>query len=761
MKKIVCFLFSMLLITTTITPVAGTTIKNNNIKVSCTESIDVTLNAEEFKINNLGSGISEINMMNFGFTIAPGEPMLPSKTFFIGLPPGSEVISVELISKDCKDIPGYYKIQPALPISDSMNTNVNLNKIKETIIEPYPTSTYEYLGMSQMRKYYLAMIRFTPFMYYPSDGKLVLYNSIKLRLNYKIIQDVPEQLLADTVMDDEARDKIVNYQDIAYLYQPSSSSPTRQTYEYVVITTGSLVTSLNGFLTWKTSIGLNMNIVTKSWIQTNYPASDIQKSIRNFLIANYITWGTKFVLIVGSHSSIPMRTCYPNPNMHINDGIHDIPTDYYYADLTGNWDSDGDGFYGERGHDNVDFVPEVWVGRIPVDIGSTVSSITFKTQNFETTPYSGWKKNAMLLGAVYGYANEDNSGFPRWEGAKVMEQCKNNLLSGFSITTMYEKQGLGPCSYPCTFNLANGPIITQWSSTTGWGIVNWAAHGASTSASRKVWSSDDGDGIPESFEMTWPLMIQNTDATGFNNNKPPIVFGASCSVSHPETGNNLGTSLIINGASAFVGATRVSYGSIGWTIPAHGGHGTVCYDFTDRIVNKCEDCGSALYKAKQYVFNTYPWKSWHDYANMYNFNLYGEPAMGMNLAPNKPIQPSGPTQGKADASYPYQTQAIDPTGDKLEYGWDWDGDGTVDQWDNNNGNYYPSNTPISTSHSWPAQGTYNIKVKARDIYGGEGIWSDPLTVTMPKNKFIIKPFFVSFLENHPRLFPLLRQFLGI
>ena len=67
-----------------------------------------------------------------------------------------------------------------------------------------------------------------------------------------------------------------------------------------------------------------------------------------------------------------MRTCYPDPTNHAPDGIHDIPTDYYYADLTGNWDYDGDGFYGERGQDTVDFTPEVIVGRIPTDGSSAV-----------------------------------------------------------------------------------------------------------------------------------------------------------------------------------------------------------------------------------------------------------------------------------------------------------------------------------------------------------------------------------------------------
>ena len=53
-----------------------------------------------------------------------------------------------------------------------------------------------------------------------------------------------------------------------------------------------------------------------------------------------------------------------------------------------------------------------------------------------------------------------------------------------------------------------------------------------------------------------------------------------------------------------------------------------------------------------------------------------------------------------------------------------------------------------------------IQVKAKDVYGAESEWSDPLPVSMPKNKAINTPF-LNFLENHPNLFPLLRQLLDL
>jgi hypothetical protein len=538
-------------------------------------------------------------------------------------------------------------------------------------------------------------------------------------------------------MDDYAKELIINYNEIAQLYRLTSSpnSGAFQSYDYVIITSTLLQPFVSNFVTWKQSLGHNVNVITLSWITSNYPATDTQKSIRDFLKANYASWGITHVLIVGSHSSIPMRTCWPDPTVHTADNIHDIPTDYYYADLTGFWDSDGDGFYGERGQDNVDFTPEVYVGRIPIDTGATVQNICLKIKNFELASYSGWKKNALLLGAIYTFNNEDNNPSNLWwDGAEVMEKCRTNLLTSFSCTTMYEKSGFTQCPYTCTLPLLNSNVLAQWGSTTGWGIVNWAAHGSSTSATRKVWSWDDGDGVPETYvsgEITYPIVIQNTDYTSLYNSKPPIVFAASCNCAYPETWNNLGASLLVQGASAFVGATRTSYGSMGWTQPSHGGHGTICYDFTNRIANQGQDCGTALYNAKQYVYTNYPWNLWQDNANMYDFNLYGDPSMGMaqqspNNPPNTPSQPSGPTSGNTGVSYSYTTSTTDPDNDNVKYGWDWDGDNVVDQWTG----FYSSGTQISTAHTWNSPGTYNVQVKAEDVNNAQSGFSTFLTVVI-------------------------------
>jgi len=716
--KFFCIILILMLFTSAIIiPISAdkNSEKNDIIKKG---SITVVLEPEEFEIEKYNSDYFEIIMDNYGSNLCEGEPMLPMKTFFIGMPPGSTVSSIEILKDESEAITGNYLIRPS-PSFFSLN-NVENNRVIENEIysssKPYPEIFCEHMGMTQMRKYYITKINFSPFTYIPSSESLVLHKKVTIKLNYEIIEEVPDDLLADTVFDDLASELIYNFEDIKNMYSSPFSKPLLQPYDYVIITTSALQSSLNGFVNFKQSIGHNVNMVTTSWISSTYTGNDIQHKIRNFLSANYASWGIQYVLIVGSHSSIPMRMCYPDDNNPSNDGKHDILTDYYYADLTGSWDSDTDGLYGERNDDAYDLTPEVIVGRIPIDNPTTISSICSKIQSFQQTPNSGWKKNALLLGCVLNYANEDGGSQARTDGADLMEQCKNNILSGYSITTMYESAGLSPTSpgiYPCSMPLTNANVLNQWGGSSGWGIVSWNGHGSSTRVAREVWSTDDGDLIPETVfpnnEMSWPTMIRNTDSTSLNDNKPPIVFGTSCNTAHPETSNNLGAALLTQGASAYIGSTRIAWGTVGWTNPTMGGINSISYYFVNNLVTNSQDCGNALYNSKVYYWNNFNYGTWgwRVNANMYDFNLYGDPA------------------GSIGSSLTYTTSTTDLDNDNVKYGWDWN-DGSPIEWTS----FYASGTPVNTPHTFGVPGTYNIKVKAEDTVGAQSGFSTSYSVVI-------------------------------
>jgi hypothetical protein len=126
-----------------------------------------------------------------------------------------------------------------------------------------------------------------------------------------------------------------------------------------------------------------------------------------------------------------------------------------------------------------------------------------------------------------------------------------------------------------------------------------------------------------------------------------------------------------------------------------------------------------------------------------------------NNRPEKSSTPDGPTSGKSSETYEYSSYSTDIDNDDLYYLFDW-GDETNSGWI---GPYESGETAIA-SKSWNKSGEYQIRVKAKDEHNLESEWSDPLEVTMPKTKSVNTPF-LQFLENHPKLFPLLRLLLKL
>ena len=123
-----------------------------------------------------------------------------------------------------------------------------------------------------------------------------------------------------------------------------------------------------------------------------------------------------------------------------------------------------------------------------------------------------------------------------------------------------------------------------------------------------------------------------------------------------------------------------------------------------------------------------------------------------NSPPGKPTI-TGPTSAKYGEEHTYQITATDPDDNDIYYYIDF-GDGNEEI----TKGPYGSGRTISVKHTWENQGAYTIKVKSRDTYDEISDWVT-LEISMPKNK-IINPF-ERFLENHPHLFPLLRQLLGL
>lgn len=155
----------------------------------------------------------------------------------------------------------------------------------------------------------------------------------------------------------------------------------------------------------------------------------------------------------------------------------------------------------------------------------------------------------------------------------------------------------------------------------------------------------------------------------------------------------------------------------------------------------------------------------HDYSTVKVFNLSEEMSLGFNsfymsdlfdndnICPNVPAIPIGPSTGKINEEQLYLSSTIDLDRDKIFYLFDW-GDGNDSGWLGP----FVSGETCEATYSWGNHGNYEIKVKAKDTSDAESVWSNPLSVTMPKIR-TTENLFICFLEKHPLLYQLLQVFL--
>jgi hypothetical protein len=114
----------------------------------------------------------------------------------------------------------------------------------------------------------------------------------------------------------------------------------------------------------------------------------------------------------------------------------------------------------------------------------------------------------------------------------------------------------------------------------------------------------------------------------------------------------------------------------------------------------------------------------------------------VNNPPFKPDIPIGTSDGKIKRNYEYKASTSDPDNDDLFYLFDW-GDKTYSDWLGP----FNSGEVCQASHSWNQIDEYNIRVKVKDVHGGESEWSDPLSISMPKNNFNNFLNFFNFIKN--------------
>lgn len=674
------------------------------------DQVTVQLPDLDVKVLADSRGYAVFSGTNLQYLSQTGEPALPSYIVKVLLPPDADpaTLQVQLSGLEFHPVPGSWEVRPTPPLAtwDGLQVRVewpegisspdgkNRNIYGKN--ERYPTRLLKTAQTGRMRRWRLIDIPVVLFQYNPVAKALYRLKSATVavrfqRENITSTTSLPVTTIPDHIGAAKLRRSVINFDDVAPLYgalMPTSAS-TQAGNGYVIITTSSIESGssqLADFVDHVESKGFDVQVITEgTWGGGTGDAA--AENLRSWLQSHYLSQNIEYVLLIGnpnpSTGNVPMKMLWPRHNATTNTQYKNAPSDFYYADLTGDWDLDGDGYYGEYGDDfgtgGVDRNWDVLVGRIP-NYGSMtdLDGILAKIIAYGGSPLESinWRRNVLLP------MEPSDSSTP---GYQLGEEIKDDIVipkGSWGYHRVYdESYGLSPA--PETVPCSKTNVTNAWNGTP-FGSVFWWTHGSSTSASD---------------------VMDTTYAASLDDDYPSFTFQCSCLNAYPEVTNNLAYSLLKNGAIATVGATRVSWYYVGQQhfagSPSNSG---MTFEYADRLITGGDTCGESLYDLKQTLY-PYGDSIW---MNFTVFNVYGDPATAITdhsviHTVSDPSAPSGPAEGEILVSYSFSSgNSTCSQGHDVEYRFDW-GDGNLSAW----------MSASSASHAWNSPGTYTVRARAR------------------------------------------------
>ncbi|MGD8720144.1 MAG: C25 family cysteine peptidase, partial [Candidatus Zixiibacteriota bacterium] len=379
---------------------------------------------------------------------APGEPALPGVTVTVSIPRGMEIESVDVSTGDPVELPGTYRVMPIqepTAFSASAATPTPANDKVYSSAEAFPGKLAYSFGSGNMGGYGVGSICLAPVQYVPATGKVLLYPILDFDVK---LRPAEGELVYPAVrlewMDRQVREalaaQVINPWEVApatgVRLLDGGDSLDGPPYPYLIITNSAMATAAQELADWKTKKGLNATVVTTEDIESGYTGVDTAEKIRNCIKEYFTQYGTEYVCLIGTNSIIPVRKVY-DPQYNVAEGDNLVPTDNYYGCLDGSFNEDGDGYWGEYNDDNVDWVYDVYVGRLHVATEAELVEVIDKTLCYEGTelstevnPYD-YQDEMILAG---GWADSSTN------LKLMMEYIRDNYLtsSHWSFTELWD-----------------------------------------------------------------------------------------------------------------------------------------------------------------------------------------------------------------------------------------------------------------------------------------------------------------------------------
>lgn len=430
---------------------------------------------------------------------------------------------------------------------------------KESPTEYYSDMQIGYSGNTTIISFVLF-----PSIYIDSDKYAYQYN---VSVTYSVIDGNNIRSIYDMKYD--------LHDNMETLIPPISGPVQTASNDMLIITTDEYADMFNEFKQIQNMSGIITEIKTVEDIYREYSGTDKQEQIRNYIQEMYFGMGTRFIVIGGDPSIVPIRKAY-NSNYYYY-GF--VPTDAYYADIDGDWNADGDTIIGELSYDGIDAYPDLYVGRIPFITADELADYLDKYYTYMFTMSEDNLDRFIVSGASITEGLYDGIGQKFSDYIKSMSNTyAYNFLSQYSPIedTLNE--------YPRWQTGSEELNTANFINTINYGayLINHVDH------AHESWL---GTGL---YGSETEMFISDVNSINNSSNTMSIMFSMGCT-SNPIDRGSIARELIVSGNSPIISYTGFS--RTGWTSSQ-----SMMNDFWNTL---CDNETQYFYEAYASAMNVY------------------------------------------------------------------------------------------------------------------------------------------------------------
>ncbi|MBI9031224.1 T9SS type A sorting domain-containing protein [bacterium] len=580
-------------------------------------TITMTYNFEKPLLDENGD-YTKITLENCFPNGVPAQPEIPYQGALIYLPQSEEITAVNIRLSNPQEImlaKPLFPTQQQYPLS--LMDQAIFTEPNEEIYgsaKAFPYEVTKNIRTDFMAGHSLGSYAFSPVEYYPKENRIIWYSQASVEIETAVTDKAitAQNLRKDNIAVYNRLIKSVDNPELV----PMPNSARNTGIDYLIIYPEEYLTQIQQIEYYHNIRNRNVELLSIEHIESNPVPNgatyrDTPEKIREYIKYYYSqpVNDLQFVLLAGDADVIPHRGFYA---ANESQSDYDIPSDCYYSNLDGSWDTDGDNIFGEQ--QETDLMPELAIGRICYNNISELDNIINKLHKFTEEPVMDLVETSVMVGEWLWEG-------PTWGGDHMDELIGHTNLYGYQ-TTGFPEDWVFSKLYDRDYGYADAwygsqlfPLLNQ-----GATYVNHLGHSNTT----------------YNMRLSNDYVTVNNITNNGNNGNFSVHFTQGCYAgSFDNRGTNVGSygadcitekfTAIETSAAAMISHSRYGWGVMGSTNGVSQKYHRQWVDaiFTEEIV----EIGETLNDCK--IDNIPMMDNSTMYWVYYQTNLFGDPAMNL------------------------------------------------------------------------------------------------------------------------------------